>query len=907
MKDIKVNLDDKAVISLHITDAERAIYKKYDDAQVLELLAYFGFDNLAATTWYNKYADKEAGEVTPEDMHRRMAFEFGRIEDKFNRAEFRKITGTKEEANEKLKEIKESLSTYGYERSQLTEHEIFHLMHRFRYIIPQGSVMSELGTGSIGSLSNCFVAPSPHDSYGGIMTTDQHLAQIMKRRGGVGVDLGTLRPQGAPTSNVAKTSTGAVSFMERFSNTTREVAQGGRRGALMLSFPVTHPEVSNFVEIKQDLKKVTGANISVRISDCFMKAVQNETTYLQHWPEDLFDNDVEKKTVKEEIPYGMLGMMIPYKNGWVRLENAGMVWDQIVKAAHNTGEPGILFWSKVQTYGTDGVYEHARPISTNPCGEIPIPAYDSCRLIAMNILSFVENQYDGDAFFNYEKWYEYVYEALRLNDDLVELELEAVDRIINKIKMDKEPSAIRATELDLWENIYRVGKASRRTGLGFTALGDAAAALGLAYGSEPFLEFLEQMMKTKLRAEFDASIDLAITRGPFEGYDFGSEFTMIEGKLYGNNNFYQMLVDEFPDIVMRMREHGRRNISLSTVAPTGSLSMLAQVSSGMEPVFQWGYQRRTKINSENTDAIPDEVDANGDKWSVSSVLHEEFKNWVELMFDTNEMPAKRLPKENLEQAFSRSPWAGSLADEIDWVKRVEVQGMIQKYTTHSISSTINLPKDVSVEKVDEIYRKAWEHNLKGITVYRDGCRDGVLVTENSKPKYKFSYSDAPKRPKEVEAVSFTTQVAGEKYSVFVGLVDNIPYETFAYKGVTKESKGFIVKDQPGEYHFIGLGDDSRHRILTGKMTEEQEMITRLISRSLRHGSDIKFIVQDLQKASGSLFGFCSAIARVLKGFIPDGTTSAAKCQNPDCTGDRTNVIYEEGCHKCLDCGSGACG
>lgn len=904
MNEVKDIIGIEMELKKFYSEEERKHYSYHTDEDLLDLLAYFDYDTLAAGTWYNKYADKRNGEITPIDMHRRLALAFGKVEDKFSRRELSKIKGTKDQSSIKLKELKDSLSEYGYDRNVLDEKAIFHLFDKFRYVIPQGSVMSQAGTDMIGSLSNCFVVESPHDSYGGVLHADQHLAQIYKRRGGVGVDIGTLRPSGSPTSNVAKTSTGAASFMERYSNTTREVAQGGRRGALMISMGINHPDVQEFINMKKDLTKVTGANVSVRITDKFMEAVKADALYPLHWPEGL----LEGRDYQDFLNHDYRNELIAYKDGYVKVVKAKDVWDQLIAAAHGSGEPGILFWDKVINYGTDGVYPEARPISTNPCGEIPIPANDSCRLIAMNLLSFVEDQYTSSAYFNYDKFYQYTYEGMRLNDDLVELELEAVQKIITKIENDNEPEHIKRTELELWKKIKEVGGASRRTGLGFTALGDAGAAMGYDYGGELFFGFVEEIMKTKLKAELDCSIDLAITRGPFKGFDFENEFTIIDNKYYGLNNFYQMLAEEFPEQVARMAEYGRRNISLSTVAPTGSLSMLAQVTSGMEPMFQWGYKRRTKINVDELGAVTiDETDAKGDNWKITNVLHHEFSNWVELEWDTGDRFAHELSDEELEEAFAQSPWAKSSANDIDWVKRVEIQALIQKYTTHSISSTINLPKTATVKDVDTIYRKAWENNLKGVTVYRDGCRDGVLITKDSQSTNKFSYKDSMKRPPVVIAESHTTQVAGEKYSVFVGLVDDLPYEVFCYQGGTKEGVGTIEKFGKGEYYFLGSGEDARHRIITGKMSPEQEVITRFISRSLRHGSDIKFVVEDLQKTGDGIFAFNSAIARVLKGYIPDGAKSAASCQNPECTGDGTNVIYEEGCHKCLDCGSGACG
>jgi len=850
-----------------------------------ELLNYFNGDEVAAEVWLNKYAAK--GEVTPRDMHMRMAAEFARIERNYPR---KRSPG---------------LSKYGRVRTDLNQKRIFELFDKFKYIIPQGSVMSQLGTKSIGSLSNCFVVRSPYDSYGGIFNTDQELGQLFKRRCGVGVDISTLRPNGMATSNVAKTSTGAVSFMERYSSTTREVAQGGRRGALMLSMDIRHPDIMDFIKIKQDLTKVTGANISVRVNDSFMSAVEENGDYYLTFP---VDEDVDITDL--DLEYNKLKIIKDgNKRSSIMRVKAKEVWDELISSAHSSAEPGIMFWDNILN-APDSVYKQYIPTSTNPCGEIPIEANNSCRLIAVNLTSFVINPYQSTASFDLQKFKRVVYEALRLNDDLVDLELEAVDRIIDKIMNDSEPADIKSIELNLWRQAKKVGRESRRTGLGFTGLGDTLAMLGMKYGGDESIGMIEHIMQAKMSAELDCTTDMAIERGHFDGWKSTNEYIKsYDGqnsyKYVGANGFYQNLITNFPEQAHRMMLYGRRNVSWSTVAPTGSLSMLAQVSSGIEPVFQTTYTRRRKIHFDSNDT-PDFVDDLGDKWKEDAIFHEEFRNWMIYSYGVDPITSKpKLSKKQIKDYFEASPWYGSTANDIDYNDRVLVQAVIQKYTTHSISSTINLPKNVSKEVVSNIYMYANKMGLKGVTVYRDGSRDGVLITK--KKKAKFSYAESIKRPEVVNAYAHSIIIGGEKYSVYVGLVDDIPYEIFAYKGGTAEAKGFIFREGKGLYYFMGENKESRNRILSGKMTDEQEAFTRLLSGSLRHGRDIKFIVKDLDKTSGNMFSFNAAISKVLKKYIPNGTSSIAKCQNPDCSGDGSNVIYEEGCHKCLDCGSSACG
>jgi len=848
-------------------------------------IKYFNGDELAASTWQNKYAGPD--EETQDDTHNRMAKEFARVNSKYHRSEM---------------DNKALLSELGKKSHQMTQEDIYQLFKNNKYVIPQGSIQSQLGLNLTGSLSNCFVVESPTDSYGGIFRADQHLGQIFKRRGGVGVDISELRPSGAKTANVAKTSTGAVSFMERYSNTTREVAQGGRRGALMISLDVRHPDASDFATIKQDLKKVTGANISIRLNEDFMRAMRSKNNYMQVWPcnTDLTGFD------RHSVPYDVnTEVEVNGEKCIVRKVVADELWNTIIKAAHGNGEPGILFWDNVLE-GPDGVYPEFIPISTNPCGEIPIPAHDSCRLMALNMTSFVDDPFDEEPSFNMHRWKQVVYQALKLNDDLVDLEVEHVDRIISKIENDPESDEIKSVELNLWIKIREIGMAGRRTGLGITGLGDTLAMLGLDYDSQEAMVFVDRVFKAKMSAELDATTDMAITRGAFPNWDEGKEYYLNHDGdkclWTGENSFYQMLLEEFPDKVAKMLMYGRRNVSWSTVAPTGTISMLAQVTSGIEPLFQAWYTRRRKITDENEKA--DFVDANGDRWSEHPVLHHKFKEWID--FYEGIVDLDDYSKKDLNKLFEASPWYKQTANDIDYKARVRMQGIIQKWTTHSISSTVNLPNDIDVDTVKNIYDDAHFEGLKGITVYRDGCRDGVLVTEETKKTGKFEYSNAKvARPECVDAVSKVIQVSGDKYSVFVGSIDGKPYEVFAHEGTTKEGKGCIFKQGSGEYMF-NLEGGIKDRILTGKMTPEQEMITRLVSGSLRHGRDIIYIVKDLEKTAGHMFSFNAALAKALKPFIPDGTKAALRCINPECTGDGSNVIYEEGCSKCLDCGASAC-
>lgn len=869
-----------------------------------KLLNYFNNDELAAGVWQGKY--QQEGEETPDDMHLRMVKEFAKIEEKYL---------IDEVSDKKLSKIS-LLSDYGVSREHLTEQKIYQLFKDFKYIIPQGSIMSQLGANSIGSLSNCFVVGQPEDSYGGIFQKDEELAQLMKRRGGVGIDISTLRPAGTNTSNAAKTTTGAISFMHRFSNTTREVAQNGRRGALMISIDINHPDVMEFIKIKRDLSQVTGANISIKLNDKFMQAVENDEDYILRFPctQDIsyFSDDY----IKAE--YNELHYIEDHKNNnniiYTKTIKAKEYWDEIIKSAHGVAEPGLMFWDSMVQYSPDGVYEQYKQITTNPCSEIGMQPYDACRLIAVNLFSFVENPFTDNAKFNMQKFYEVNYEAMRLSDDLIDLELEYIDRILNKIQNDPESDVIKRKEYELWEKVYNTAKSSRRTGLGFTALGDMLAALNLKYDSDAALQFVEEVMKTKLKSELDCSTDLAILRGTFEGWDVNLEnesvSTQTSMSFYkGKGKFYSFLWEYFPNEFKRMRQYGRRNVSWSTVAPTGTVSLMAQTTSGIEPLFMPFYMRRKKVNPGEEGVRIDFTDQNGDTWQEFPVLHPKFQEWIESTstfewMDVNTV--EEIEKDELQKLFEHSPWYGATANDIDWVRRVEMQSVIQKYITHSISSTINLPNDVSLEAVSEIYMESWKKGLKGITVYRDGSRSGVLVSESQTDNTEFEYKDAVKRPKSLPCKVHQSTTKGLDYLIIVGLLNDKPYEVFCIKNIFNLPNGILEanlnKVRGGQYN-LDIKDIINIEDISSTMTDEQEAVTRLVSTSLRHGADIKFIVEQLSKTGGDMFSFTKSLARVLKKYIPDGAKSTVSCN--DC--GSSNVIFEEGCFRCLDCGSSKCG
>lgn len=837
----------------------RKIYS-YDEALTASL-AYFNGEELPAKVFVDKYAmrdlDGNIYELTPDDMHRRMAKEFARIEHKFDSV------------------LGDGLSDYGQTRDFLTEDKIYDMFKNFKHAVPQGSVMTILGNPFItGSLSNCIVLPEMYDSYSGILFADQQLVQLMKRRCGVGLDISTLRPEGTQVTNATLSSTGPVSFMDRFSNSTREVAQGGRRGAAMITIDVAHPDVEKFVTIKQDLSRVTGANISVKLSDEFMQAVKDDSTYTHRWPINS-KNPTVTKTIK-----------------------ARDLWNTIIKSAHNTAEPGLIFWDRQHKYSTSSVYPRFVNISTNPCSEIAM-GNDSCRLLAMNLLGCVINPFTLSARFDFEKFYKITYESQRLMDDLVELELEAVKRILEKIDADDQPEHIKAVEKNTWETLYKSGKDGRRTGLGFTALADVIAALGYKFDSDEAIEFVDSMMRTKLKGEFDSSIDMAIERGSFVGFDKNIECT---------SEFIQMMKEEFTGIHDRMMMFGRRNISISTVAPTGSLSILTQSSSGIEPVFMLSYKRRKKITHNDANAKVDFVDEQGDKWQEFVVYHPQLKKWMEVTGNNDE---------------NASPYFGATANEIDWKKRVKMQSVLQKYTTHSLSSTINLANDVAPEKVGEIYLNSWEMGLKGITVYRDGSRNGVLISnEEKKPARKGSEDSgvenhAPKRSKYLSCDVHRFMNKGERWIGFIGLHNGRPYEVFTGKADDTKIPGSIIvgkirktKTEDGsKYDFMyenRNGEELTYEWLNRAFDKHYWSTAKLISGVLRHGMPLPYVVDlitSLNLDDDVITTWKNGVARMIKQYVPDGTAATdKKCK--DCGSE--SVIFQEGCLVCSNCGSSKC-
>ena len=860
---------------------------------------YFNNDELAASVWEGKYAAE--GENNPDDMHKRMAKEFAKIEEKYAKSDFLVYGDRTFDPS--------ILSKYGQTRiDTLTEERIYNLFKDFKYIVPQGSIMSMLGVDKIGSLSNCFVIGQPEDSYGGILQKDEQLVQLMKRRGGVGIDISTLRPSGTDVTNAAKTSTGAASFMERFSNSTREVAQGGRRGALMLTIDCRHPDVFEFVNIKKDRTKVTGANISVMLRDDFMEAVKNDENYWLRFPCDMPDEDVN-------MDYGKpLNTIIPCKKfdtgeviSYTKRIKAKELYDSIVENAWENAEPGQMFIDRHWDYSPDGVYEQYRGVTTNPCGEIFMQPYDACRLMAINLLSFVENPYTDEAYIDWVKLYKVAYEQQRLADDLVDLELEHISRILAKIHSDEESDEVKRTEIELWEKVYDVASAGRRTGCGFTALGDMLAAMDIAYDSQQGCDLIEKVMRTKMEAELDCTIDLAILRGAFKGWDVHNEFLDLgedtPALSKGLNGFYEMMLSDFVDQSLRMAKYGRRNVSWSTVAPTGSVSILTQTTSGLEPLFAPYYMRRKKVNPGEEGVRVDFTDQNGDNWMEYPIMHPQFQKWIDVKGIQPMNLDGTYRQDQLEAWFPNSPWYKSCAPDIDWKKRVDVQAIIQKYTSHSISSTINLPNDVTKEEVAEIYIHSYDKGLKGVTVYRDGCRTGVLVTETTKPNNKFEYHDAPKRPDCLLVDIHTTVSKGIKWNVIVGLFDSKPYEVFAIPHFTNETELELCKIKKGRYDLLKNGNTYSEDI-TSQITDEQDVLTRMVSTALRHGADITFIVEQLNKSHGDITSFSKAIARTLKKYTDEKKmVSRATCT--ECGSN--NLVFEEGCLSCKECGSSKCG
>lgn len=832
-------------------------------------LEYFKGDELAASTWRNKYAAEK--EQTPDDTHRRLAREFARVESDYHW-----------KGSNRMK-----LSNYGYQRPNLDEEAIYQLFKDFKYIIPGGSVMSGAGTGQLVSLSNCFVIGSPKDSYAEIMKTRSQQAQLMKRRGGVGYDLSELRPRGAKVNNAAKSSTGAASFMDVCSDITNEVAQNGRRGALMLSMSINHPDIEEFITKKQDLTKVTGANISVKVTDEFMQAVMEDKDYWLRYPVDCPNFEM---LYSDNFEYNVL---YSTDRGHIKKVRARELWNTLMHCAWNTAEPGIMFEGVMHNYSPDGVYPDFKMIGTNPCGEIPMGPFDSCRLIHINLSSYIINPFTDKAHIDEELLYMHSYEAMRLADDLVDLEIEAVDRIINAVKNDTDD-----TEFKLWSRIKETAIQGRRAGLGFTGLADAIAMLGLKYDSDEGIQKVEQLMKIMFKGQLDSNIDMAVERGKFPVCNTPVEFENVGYE--GGNLWYKKLAKDFPSECTRMLKYGRRNISWSTVAPTGTVSIMAGTSSGIEPVFMPFYQRKRKC-MDSKDRV-DYVDKVGEKYTLFTVVHPNLKRWAVTTLNYSEEEVNDWSVGVWHEVWKESPYYGSTAPEIDWRQRVKLQGVVQKYITHSISSTVNLAKETTEEEIADIYIEAWKQGLKGITIYRDGCREGVL-TQVEKPK-TIEGRQAPKRPKELEADYYQIKSKGEQFIVLVGLLNGKPYEIFAFRPLSSvnapQHKGVITKI--GKMHYSFTSEHMKlENLQKSNINIEEQAATLYSSMLLRHGVNIKYIVKTAKKVNDNISSFSSAMCRVLSKYIPNEEIKGEVC--PDCGG---TLVREGGCIHCKDCGYSKC-
>lgn len=851
-------------------EAPKAQLKKYTYEEALQSsVEYFGGDELAAQVWLNKYALKDSHgniyELNPDMMHQRMAKEIARVEAKYPKA--------------------------------YSEEEIYGLLKNFRYIVPQGGPMTGIGNNfQIVSLSNCFVIGNEgtSDSYGAIMKIDQEQVQLMKRRGGVGHDLTHLRPAGTPVMNSALTSTGVVPFMERYSNSTREVAQDGRRGALMLSISIKHPDAEKFIDAKMDGTKVTGANVSVRIDDEFMKAALSGKPYVQQFP-------VDSKTpkMKKEI-------------------DATPLWKKIIHNAWRSAEPGILFWDTVINESVPDCYADLgfKTVSTNPCGEIPLCPYDSCRLLALNLYSYVDEPFTKDAKFNFPLFKQHVRMAQRMMDDIIDLELEKIDAILNKIEKDPEEKEIKAVELNLWKNIKKKCVEGRRTGVGVTAEGDMLAALNIRYGTDESIKFSEKVHKTLAIEAYRSSVDMAHARGAFPVYDSTRE---------ENNPMIQRIRHADPLLYDEMLKWGRRNIALLTVAPTGSVSLMTQTTSGIEPVFMPAYKRRRKVNPNDKNVKVTFVDQVGDSWEEYHVFHHKLITWLEVNgYDVEKV--KLMDDEELNKIIAKSPFHKASANDVDWVSKVKLQGAVQKWVDHSISVTVNVPNNVTEELVADIYKTGWESGCKGITVYRDGSRSGVLVSNEKKTEKKEEVqtgiveSKAPKRPQTLDAEIVRFQNNHEKWIAVVGLLNGRPYEIFT--GKAEESfvlpvwveKGVVMKVKNGggktRYDFRYTDKDGYNTTIEGlsrSFDKEYWNYAKLISGILRHGMPLPFVVDvvnNLNLSDETLTTWKNGVARALKKFIPDGTKPAENIC-PNCS--QPSLVYEEGCLNCKSCGQSKCG
>ncbi len=833
-------------------------------------LDYFSGDELAAKVWVSKYALKDSQgviyEKTPEDMHWRLAKEIARIEKKY--------------------------------KNPLSEQELFDLFDRFKYIIPQGSPMTGIGNDyQVASLSNCFVIgmDGSADSYGAIIRIDEEQVQLMKRRGGVGHDLSHIRPKGSPVKNSALTSTGLVPFMERYSNSTREVAQDGRRGALMLSVSIEHPDSEDFIDAKLEQGKVTGANISVKIDDEFMEAASAGKTYKQRFPIDS-DNPKYEKTI-----------------------DAQKLWKKIVHNAWKSAEPGVLFWDTIVRESVPDCYADLgfKTVSTNPCGEIPLCTYDSCRLLAINLYSYVVNPFTEDAYFDFELFAKHVQLAQRIMDDIVDLEAEKIDKILEKIDADPETEEVKSTERNLWKKIQRKTLQGRRTGVGITAEGDMHAALGIRYGTDEGNDFSEKVHREVAINAYTSSVKMAKERGAFEIFDAERE---------KNNPFINRLKEASPQMYEDMVKYGRRNIACLTIAPTGTTSLMSQTTSGIEPVFLPVYTRRRKVNPNDRDVKIDFVDENGDSWEEYIVFHHKFVTWMEA---NGYSTTKKYTNAEIDELVAKSPYYKATSNDVDWLQKVRMQGRVQKWVDHSISVTINLPNDVSEDLVGELYMEAWKSGCKGCTVYRDGSRSGVLISNGDaetkdKKKAEDCFEMPPvvtSRPIELDADVIKFQNNKEKWIAFIGLLNGRPYEIFT--GINDEDDGIMIPksvtsgkiikayDNDGRKHYDFQFQNRRGYKVTiegldGKFNPEFWNYAKLISGVLRYGMPIDQVIKlvsGLELDSETINTWKNGVERALKKYLPNETE--AKGQKCPVCGQET-LVYEEGCLKCRNCGASKC-
>lgn len=835
----------------------------YEEAMAASL-EYFKGDELAASVWINKYAMKDSFgnlyEHSPEDMHWRLANEFARIEKKYP--------------------------------NPLAEDEIYDLLKEFRYIVPQGGPMTGIGNNhQIASLSNCFVIGhnKPADSYGGIMRIDEEQVQLMKRRGGVGHDLSHIRPAGSAVLNSALTSTGVVPFMERYSNSTREVAQDGRRGALMLSISIKHPDSENFINAKLEQGKVTGANVSVKLDDEFMRAALHNKPYKQQYPVD----SPNPKIVKEI--------------------DANALWKKIIHNAWKSAEPGVLFWDTIIRESLPDCYADLgyKTVSTNPCGEIPLCPYDSCRLIAINLFSYVENPFTPKAKFNMELFKDHARKAMRLNDDLIDLEMEKIDGIIAKIKSDPEEEDVKLAELTLWQKIQTKTLGGRRTGLGITAEGDMLAAMGLIYGSDKAIDFSVEIQKTLAIEAYRSSTLMAQDRGAFPIYDAKREV---------NNPMIARIRKEDEELYDQMVRYGRRNISMLTIAPTGSTSLMTQTTSGIEPVFLPVYKRRRKVNPNDKNVTISFRDGKGDAWEEYYVFHHKFLTWCE-MNGMERSQILALKDSQIDELFKKSPYYKATSNDIDWLAKVKMQGRMQKWVDHSISVTVNLPNDATEDLVADVYKTAWENGCKGITVYRDGSRTGVLVSTKDN-EVKESVLRKKDRPQSLEAEVIRFKNGNEQWIALVGLMKGAPYEIFTgildddSRNIPKSvTMGFIVKEKSEagntryDFQYIDrYGYKNTVGGISHMFNKEYWNYAKLISGVLRNGmpiTDVVNLVNGLQLDSEAISTWKNGVERTLKRYIPDGTKddSGKKCEKCG----SSELVYQEGCLNCISCGYTKCG